>query len=79
MLAVGPGGAVAGVPPALLGVDGEAVAGRGAVLVGQTVTLEEKEGFRKRTTYLITLCNWLILPSFLESRRDLNCFVGRLH
>ena len=44
MLAVGPGGAVAGVPPALLGVDGEAVAGRGAVLVGQAVTLERKGG-----------------------------------
>ena len=41
VLAVGPGRVVARVPPALLGVDGlEAVAGRGAVLVGEAVTLE---------------------------------------
>ena len=40
VLAVGPGRVVARVAPALLGVDGEAVAGRGAVLVGEAVTLE---------------------------------------
>ena len=42
VLAVGPGGVVARVAPALLGVDGEAVARGGAVLVGEAVTLKRR-------------------------------------